>query len=661
MLLRKKTEIGSSIFIQAQFIVTPENRSKVELFEPHWLAEPGVDQAAIRHERAHAGRTVRHDQYQNREELRQPCRYLWESVVIMQDGTAMPCCKDFDAKAPPGNAFEQDMGEIWDGDTAYEGVGIMVSTLSAEIVARVRQEVNTNEYSRCEIFASPFANVSVQTHPALTPLLRSHLYYPDTPSAADIWSVSAVESDYLWDFAVEQLNPAWTPVLDYGTDGHVVDIDQQARLIMIPSTRTVIVRDCAEKKVYIVGRDVRGLFVELYRVVRGVHTASAINSGAMAFHSSSVVRQGRGVCFVGDKGAGKSTALLAAATSHLDGLSILTNDRAFLHFDRDLEILAWPSAVNVDAGSLLALGGDRVLKPEFHYRYGAMAYLLLDLPLIEKLSTGDEASAPAKVMLLPEEMRRALGTSFSTEGRVVAIIESKLALDEPHSRFELVFDADERANLVRRNACTDWTNHPDWLGLITTSPGEESVIGRLEEVADDVAIARLRVGRDGKDVTRGLIAAFTSSNSPIELGTEIAAGPLPTYHFGVYARIVRDGRLLCVKKTRGPYTGLLDLPGGRPEFAENWEDALRRELAEEVGAESVSIANCARFSLHVDFNTAGENIDFHHHGAVADVHLWGALSEHGMSSSDTNGWEWFDLGSGDRLCLSPLARSVLDG
>lgn len=116
MLLRKKTEMGSSIFIQVQFIATPENRSKVELFESHWLAEPEVDQVVIRHERTHAGQTVRHDQYQNREELRQPCRYRWESVVIMQDGTAVPCCKDFDAKAPPGNAFEQDLGEIWNGD-----------------------------------------------------------------------------------------------------------------------------------------------------------------------------------------------------------------------------------------------------------------------------------------------------------------------------------------------------------------------------------------------------------------------------------------------------------------------------------------------------------------------------------------------------------------
>lgn len=116
MLLRKKTEMGSSIFIQVQFVATPENRSKVELFESHWLAEPGVDQVELHHERTHAGQTVRHDQCQNREELRQPCRYWWESVVIMQDGTAVPCCKDVDAKAPPGNAFEQDLGEIWNGD-----------------------------------------------------------------------------------------------------------------------------------------------------------------------------------------------------------------------------------------------------------------------------------------------------------------------------------------------------------------------------------------------------------------------------------------------------------------------------------------------------------------------------------------------------------------
>lgn len=71
-----------------------------------------------RHEQTHAGQTVRHNQYQNREELRQLCKYLQESAVIMQDDTVVLCSKDIDAKAPPGNTFEQDLNEIWDGDIA---------------------------------------------------------------------------------------------------------------------------------------------------------------------------------------------------------------------------------------------------------------------------------------------------------------------------------------------------------------------------------------------------------------------------------------------------------------------------------------------------------------------------------------------------------------
>lgn len=537
---------------------------------------------------------------------------------------------------------------------------MMTDTLLAGIVTRVRQTVNTGEFPGREVFASPFANVSLQAHPALTPLLRSHVYYSATPSAADTWSVSGVESACLWGFADEQLDPIWAPIVDYGADGHIIDLDRRTRIIMIPSTRTVIVRDRAEKKIYIVGRDVRGLFAELYRVVREIHTAAAIESGAVVLRSSSVVREGRAVCFVGDKGAGKSTALLAAATAHLDGLSVLANDKALVHRGNGLQILAWPSVLDADAGRLLTLGGDRVLHPDFHYRHGGMAYLLLDLPLIENLSPVNAAPVPAKVRLLPEEMRRALGCSFSTEGHIVAIIESELALDEPHSRLELITDIDERAKLVRRNALADWSSHPDWLGLVATSSSEECDLDRFDEVADDVVIAKLRVGRDGNDVTRGLVAELTSAKHPMELGAAIAAGPLPTYHFGVYARIVRDGQMLCVKKTRGPYAGLLDLPGGRPEFAESWEDALRRELAEEVGANCASIASFSRLSVQVESSTAGERIDFHHHGAVADVHLWCALSDTAMLSPDTNGWEWFDIRSGDRTRLSPLARLVLD-
>lgn len=33
-------------------------------------------------------------------------------------------------------------------------------------------------------------------------------------------------------------------------------------------------------------------------------------------------------------------------------------------------------------------------------------------------------------------------------------------------------------------------------------------------------------------------------------------------HFGVYGVCLKDEKLLCILKTRGPYQGRYDLPGG---------------------------------------------------------------------------------------------------
>lgn len=54
---------------------------------------------------------------------------------------------------------------------------------------------------------------------------------------------------------------------------------------------------------------------------------------------------------------------------------------------------------------------------------------------------------------------------------------------------------------------------------------------------------------------------------------------------GAYGLIVKDGKILLIRKFGGPYDGKLDLPGGTIEFGEKPAQTLKRELEEETGIE----------------------------------------------------------------------------
>ena len=54
---------------------------------------------------------------------------------------------------------------------------------------------------------------------------------------------------------------------------------------------------------------------------------------------------------------------------------------------------------------------------------------------------------------------------------------------------------------------------------------------------------------------------------------------------GCGAAILRDGRLLLVKRLKAPEAGCWNLPGGKVEYGERAADAVRREIAEELGVE----------------------------------------------------------------------------
>ena len=78
-----------------------------------------------------------------------------------------------------------------------------------------------------------------------------------------------------------------------------------------------------------------------------------------------------------------------------------------------------------------------------------------------------------------------------------------------------------------------------------------------------------------------------------------------TNHFGVYGLWKQGDQLVLVRKSRGPYAGLLDLPGGSPEINETEDQTLSRELEEECGVRLAMIHRQERFSFHVNRLRAG--------------------------------------------------------
>ncbi|WP_058724910.1 NUDIX domain-containing protein [Curtobacterium luteum] len=97
-------------------------------------------------------------------------------------------------------------------------------------------------------------------------------------------------------------------------------------------------------------------------------------------------------------------------------------------------------------------------------------------------------------------------------------------------------------------------------------------------------------------------------------------------HVGVYGAWLQDGRLVTVEKSRGPYTGWLDLPGGTPEPGESELDTLLRELTEECGVTVAAVLAWSDFDVPVDRASDGTTIDFRHRGRIALVSADGPVT-----------------------------------
>ncbi|MFF5790802.1 NUDIX domain-containing protein [Paeniglutamicibacter sp. NPDC012692] len=131
-----------------------------------------------------------------------------------------------------------------------------------------------------------------------------------------------------------------------------------------------------------------------------------------------------------------------------------------------------------------------------------------------------------------------------------------------------------------------------------------------------------------------------------------------TTHFGVYGLWKQDGQVVLVRKSRGPYSGLLDLPGGSPEINETEDQTLARELDEECGVLLASIHRRVRFSIQVELSSTGEAIDLTHSGRIKSVNVFGQVRRLG-AFEDVASVELFDSERHSLEEPSPLVREAM--
>ena len=71
-------------------------------------------------------------------------------------------------------------------------------------------------------------------------------------------------------------------------------------------------------------------------------------------------------------------------------------------------------------------------------------------------------------------------------------------------------------------------------------------------------------------------------------------------YIGIYGICIRDNKLLCIKKERGPYKNRFDLPGGSQKENEGLTETLVRELYEETGYQIKNYGNCRVYDIFVE-------------------------------------------------------------
>ena len=132
-------------------------------------------------------------------------------------------------------------------------------------------------------------------------------------------------------------------------------------------------------------------------------------------------------------------------------------------------------------------------------------------------------------------------------------------------------------------------------------------------------------------------------------------------HIGVYGLIEEGSDILVINKSRGPYKGLYDLPGGRPFHGESLMKALWREIKEETGLDTRNYSFFGNYSFLTPYEDEGRKKELHHIALTYRVKDF-EVDTHNPTivDEDVSGSIWMNQRNLVKVNCSPLLWSIVE-
>lgn len=133
-----------------------------------------------------------------------------------------------------------------------------------------------------------------------------------------------------------------------------------------------------------------------------------------------------------------------------------------------------------------------------------------------------------------------------------------------------------------------------------------------------------------------------------------------TSHLGVYALINENNKILLIKKNRGPYKGLLDLPGGSLEKHESTEEAVLREIKEETGSDTLRYTQLRTISTFFEYEEDNKPHILRHIAVIYKAIVNSDKIKYDPDGGeDSDGCVWLEISDVKNSVVSPTAYEAI--